>query len=98
MQDEATRAWNLHTALYYKGQRDPWRLLRHAIDLQTCFVGVSFYRRAEGERLLTSVAQVLNERRQGSEATRAFTSCGAGESSSSRWRGRGRARIPPCCS
>ena len=32
------------------------------------------------------------------ESTRALIVCGAGESSSSRWRARGRARIPRCCS
>lgn len=28
MQDEATRAWNIHTALYYKAGGVPWRLVR----------------------------------------------------------------------
>jgi hypothetical protein len=65
LQDEATRAWNLHTALYYKAGGVPWRLLRRAADLATCFVGVSFYRSIEGDRLLTSVAQVFNERGEG---------------------------------
>jgi hypothetical protein len=65
LQDEATRAWNLHTALYYKAGGVPWRLLRSAADLSTCFVGVSFYRSLDGERLLTSVAQVFNERGEG---------------------------------
>jgi hypothetical protein len=44
LQDEATRAWNLHTALYYKAGGTPWRLPRHSTDLTTCFVGVSFFR------------------------------------------------------
>jgi len=65
LQDEATRAWNLHTALYYKAGGVPWRLLRNPADLSTCFVGVSFYRSIEGDRLLTSVAQVFNERGEG---------------------------------
>src|ERR1700694_1292156 len=65
LQDEATRAWNLHTALYYKAGGVPWRLLRSAADLATCFVGVSFYRSLDGYRLLTSVAQVFNERGEG---------------------------------
>jgi hypothetical protein len=65
LQDEATRAWNIHTALYYKAGGVPWRLLRSAADLATCFVGVSFYRSLDGERLLTSVAQVFNERGEG---------------------------------
>jgi hypothetical protein len=65
LQDEATRAWNIHTALYYKTGGVPWRLLRSAADLATCFVGVSFYRSIQGDRLLTSVAQVFNERGEG---------------------------------
>lgn len=65
LQDEATRAWNLHTALYYKAGGIPWRLLRSASDLATCFVGISFYRSLDGDRLLTSAAQVFNERGEG---------------------------------
>lgn len=65
LQDEATRAWNIHTALYYKAGGVPWRLLRSATDLTACFVGVSFYRSIQGDRLLTSVAQVFNERGEG---------------------------------
>lgn len=64
LQDEATRAWNLHTALYYKAGGTPWRLPRQSTDLATCFVGVSFYR-GEGNRLHTAVAQVFNERGDG---------------------------------
>jgi hypothetical protein len=65
MQDEATRAWNMHTALYYKAGGVPWRLLRNAADLASCFVGISFYRSIDGARLFTSVAQVFNERGEG---------------------------------
>jgi hypothetical protein len=64
-QDEATRAWNFHTALYYKAGGVPWRLLRNPSDLATCFVGISFYLSIEGDRVLTSVAQVFNERGEG---------------------------------
>ncbi len=65
MQDEATRAWNIYTALYYKAGGIPWRLLRESSDLSTCFVGISFFKSADGERLMTSVAQVFNERGEG---------------------------------
>ncbi len=65
LQEEATRAWNIHAALYYKAGGVPWRLLRTASDLATLFVGVSFYRTVEGDRLLTSIAQVFNERGEG---------------------------------
>jgi hypothetical protein len=44
LQDPATRAWNFHTALYYKSGRTPWRLLRKVSDLESCFIGISFFR------------------------------------------------------
>jgi hypothetical protein len=65
LQDEATRAWNIHTALYYKAEGVPWRLPRESSDLTTCFVGVSFYKSLDKSALLTSVAQVFNERGEG---------------------------------
>ena len=64
-QDEATKAWNLHTALYYKAGGVPWRMTRDNKDLTNCFVGVSFYRSIDGQSLQTSVAQVFNERGDG---------------------------------
>lgn len=65
LQDEATRAWNLHTALYYKAGGTPWRMQRHSSDLATCYVGISFYRATNGHELHTAVAQVFNERGDG---------------------------------
>lgn len=65
LQDEATRAWNIHTALYYKAEGVPWRLPRESTDLTVCYVGVSFYRSLDKNSLLTSVAQVFNERGEG---------------------------------
>lgn len=65
LQDEATRAWNLHIALYYKAGGTPWRMPRRDSGLSTCYVGVSFYRTADGEELHTAVAQVFNERGDG---------------------------------
>ena len=64
-QDEATRAWNLHVALYYKAGGVPWRLPRQATDLTVCFIGVSFFNSADSAVLETSVAQVFNERGDG---------------------------------
>jgi hypothetical protein len=52
-------------ALIYKAGGIPWRLLRDAAELTTCFVGISFYRTFDRSRLLTSVAQVFNERGEG---------------------------------
>jgi hypothetical protein len=65
LQDEATRAWNIHTAIYYKARGVPWRLPREATELTVCYVGVSFYRSLDQGALLTSVAQVFNERGEG---------------------------------
>lgn len=64
-QDEATKAWNLHTALYYKAGGVPWRMTRSSEDLTSCYVGVAFYRSTDQETLQTSVAQVFNERGDG---------------------------------
>ncbi len=64
-QDEATRAWNLHVALYYKSGGIPWRLPRPSTAFTSCHVGISFYESLDKSRLLTSVAQVFNERGEG---------------------------------
>ena len=65
LQDAATRAWNIHSALYYKADGIPWRLRRESSDLTVCYVGVSFYRSLDKTKLQTSVAQVFNERGEG---------------------------------
>lgn len=64
-QDEATRAWNLHAALYYKAGGAPWRLVREPSALTTCYVGLSFYRTLDESTVMTSLAQVFNERGDG---------------------------------
>jgi hypothetical protein len=61
VEDEATRAWNLLTALYYKCGGKPWRLARERNRRTRCYVGISFTRADEGDQLHTSVAQVFNE-------------------------------------
>jgi hypothetical protein len=65
IQDDATRAWNLHTALYYKAQGRPWRVPRDRKEVTTCFVGVSFYFDLKRATVLTSMAQVFDERGDG---------------------------------
>jgi hypothetical protein len=65
VQDEATRAWNLHTALYLKGGGAPWRLIRSFSDATSCFLGVSFFRSVDNTQVHTSVAQMFNERGEG---------------------------------
>jgi hypothetical protein len=65
LQDAATTAWNFHTALYYKAGGVPWRLARQPSSLTTCYVGVSFFKSVTGDKLMTSVAQVFDERGEG---------------------------------
>ena len=65
IQDEATIAWNLHTALYYKAGGVPWRLVRDATQLTTCYIGVSFYHTLDRSKVMTSIAQVFNQRGEG---------------------------------
>ena len=65
LQDRATRAWNFHTALYYKAGGVPWRLAKQPSALMTCYVGVSFFKSITGDRIMTSVAQIFDERGEG---------------------------------
>jgi hypothetical protein len=65
LQDEATRIWNLYTALYYKAGGIPWRLVRDPSQLSACYIGVSFYKTLDETKLLTSTAQIFNERGEG---------------------------------
>ncbi len=64
VQDDATRAWNFCTALYYKAKGMPWRV--SGLAKGTCYVGISFYRvLGEPGQLQTSMAQAFSERGTG---------------------------------
>jgi hypothetical protein len=65
IQDEATRAWNFATALYYKAGGIPWRMQRLSTGRQTCFIGIAFYKLLDSSALQASVAQVFDERGEG---------------------------------
>ncbi|KZX53747.1 hypothetical protein A3711_02035 [Erythrobacter sp. HI00D59] len=66
IQDKAARSWNLLTTLYFKGTgRVPWRRLPDENEYRACYIGVSFYRDAEGQQLWTSAAQMFDERGKG---------------------------------
>lgn len=65
VQDDATRAWNMLTALYYKAGGLPWRLARDSRQFKTSFVGMSFYRSVDGSEVHTSTAQMFDERGEG---------------------------------
>jgi len=65
LQDSATRAWNLFTAMYYKAGCTPWRLARKPSDYTTCHVGISFYKSLDEKTVMTSIAQIFNDRGEG---------------------------------
>lgn len=63
VQDDATRAWNFWTAMYYKAGNVPWRAA--GIARGTCFVGVSFYvDRADGS-YRSAMAQAFSDHGEG---------------------------------
>ena len=51
--------------MYYKAGGIPWRLPRDPADVDTCYVGITFYRSIDNQILQTSVAQVFNQRGNG---------------------------------
>lgn len=65
LQDPATRAWNLFTAIFYKAGGIPWKLQKPPGSLNTCYVGVSFARREEGVFMHSSLTQVFNDKGEG---------------------------------
>ena len=61
-QDDATKAWNFCTALYYKsGPTIPWKLDQDNARASACAVGISFYRSRDRQTLNTSLAQIFDE-------------------------------------
>ena len=62
-EDEATRAWNFWTGVYYKGGGVPWRVdgLQHG----TCFVGISFYKDRQDGTLRSCLAQAFSDQGEG---------------------------------
>lgn len=61
-QDDATKAWNFCTALYYKsGPTIPWKLEQDPSKPPSCAVGISFYRSRDRQTLSTSLAQIFDE-------------------------------------
>ena len=62
-QDDATKAWNFCTALYYKANPAtvPWKLITNINRPSICFVGIGFYRSRDRRILNTSLAQIFDE-------------------------------------
>jgi len=63
LQDDATKAWNFCTALYYKANPAtvPWKLITDINRPSICFVGIGFYRSRDRRVLNTSLAQIFDE-------------------------------------
>lgn len=62
MQDDATKAWNFCTALYYMANRTvPWRLPVDPNSPGTCYAGIGFFRSRDRTVLHTSLAQIFDE-------------------------------------
>jgi hypothetical protein len=65
-QDPATKAWNICTALYYKGlQTIAWKMDIDINKPKVCFVGIGFYRSRDKTTIQTSLAQIFNENGNG---------------------------------
>ena len=64
-QDDATRAWNMSVALYYKAGGIPWRFKTEGPE--TCFVGISFHHlRTPSQHLVySSLAQAFSSLGEG---------------------------------
>ncbi len=61
-QDDATKAWNFCTAIYYKANKTvPWKLVTNVNRPSVCFVGIGFYRSRDRKILNTSLAQIFDE-------------------------------------
>jgi hypothetical protein len=63
VEDDATRAWNFWTGVYYKCGGIPWRVA--GLERGTCYAGISFYRDRSDGSLRTSMAQVFSDTGEG---------------------------------
>jgi hypothetical protein len=61
-QDDATKAWNYCTALYYKANKTvPWKMITDVNRPMVCYAGIGFYRSRDRKTLQTSLAQIFDE-------------------------------------
>lgn len=63
VEDDATRAWNFWTGIYYKSGGIPWRVT--GLERGTCYVGIAFYRDRHDGTLRTSMAQAFSDQGEG---------------------------------
>lgn len=58
VEDDATRAWNFWTGMFYKAGGVPWRV--SGLSTGTCYAGIAFYREKDNPRLRSCMAQVFS--------------------------------------
>ncbi len=63
LEDEATRAWNFWTSVYYKGGGTPWRVV--GLPTSTCYVGLAFYKDRRDGTLRSCLAQAFSDQGEG---------------------------------
>lgn len=63
VEDDATRAWNFWTGIYYKAGNVPWRA--HTVARGTCFVGVAFYVDRSDRLFRSAIAQAFSDHGEG---------------------------------
>jgi hypothetical protein len=63
LEDEATRAWNFWTSVYYKGGGTPWRVV--GLAKGTCYVGLAFYKDRKDGTLRSCLAQAFSDHGEG---------------------------------
>lgn len=63
VQDDASRAWNLWSGIYYKAGNVPWRSAN--VTRGTCFVGVSFYVDRKDRSYRSAMAQAFSDLGEG---------------------------------
>jgi hypothetical protein len=63
VEDDATRAWNYWTGVYYKAGGIPWRA--GGLSSGTCYVGLDFYRDRRDEYLRSCMAQAFSDQGEG---------------------------------
>jgi len=63
VEDQATRAWNFWTAVYYKAGGVPWHV--QGLDRTTCYVGISFYKDKRDQALHSCMAQAFSASGEG---------------------------------
>ncbi len=63
VEDDATRAWNFWTGVYYKAGGIPWRV--SGLERGSCYVGIAFYKDRNDGTLRTSMAQAFSDQGEG---------------------------------